>query len=536
MITLRDRRTGDLFDRWSELGEKRRRLLDRSWAGVFRKHLLDDFPIDELLPHFDERMGRPSKDLHIVIGVLLLQQLHDLSDSATVEALAFNMAWHYALDVRTEADCYFCEKTLRNYRRLFIAENLDEVLFCRMTDQLLRAFSVDTSRQRMDSTALRSAMRGLTRLGIVVETISKFARELARFHPALYAKIDGETIRRYVDREGAGCFANTAPSVSRRRLDEAGRDLLHLVGQFKETAAAELSTYALLEQVLHEQFEIIDREDGSASSLVALVRKPADIPCDGVNNPADPDASYNAHRGLGYMAQIVETYAEDDCPEAKADSRSPDLITHVAVHKMTVHDGHRLPDALKDLAGRSLMPKVLLGDSHYGSADNMALAEKCAVDLVAPVRTAKGRSSGRMTLEDFSLDDDGLVLRCPNGIEPVSTSIATAKLQARFDLSICRACQDQNRCPMQAAKHDRKIARFQYTPTRAANQKRRLYERSDAFQEIYRWRAGIEATMSRLKHQMNLAYLRIRGMPAMRYTVNLRALGLNIRRCAAIGA
>lgn len=35
-----------------------------------------------------------------------------------------------------------------------------------------------SSRQRMDSTALRSAMRSLTRIGIVVEIISKFAREL----------------------------------------------------------------------------------------------------------------------------------------------------------------------------------------------------------------------------------------------------------------------------------------------------------------------------------------------------------------------
>lgn len=34
---------------------------------------------------------------------------------------------------------------------------------------------------------------------------------------------------------------------------------------------------------------------------------------------------------------------------------------------------------------------------------------------------------------------------------------------------------------------------------------------------------------------MTLANLRIRGMLAMRYTVNLRALGLNIRRCAAVG-
>ncbi len=88
---------------------------------------------------------------------------------------------------------------------------------------------------------------------------------------------------------------------------------------------------------------------------------------------------------------------------------------------------------------------------------------------------------------------------------------------------------------MQAAKRDGQFARFQYTPARAANQKRRLYERSAAFIEIYRWRAGIEATMSRLKYQMNLAHIRVRGMPAMRYIVNLRALGLNIRRCAAIG-
>jgi hypothetical protein len=104
MFTLRDRRTGDLFDRWSDLGEKRRRLLERSWAGVFRDHLLEALPAADLCRHLDDRFGRPSKDLHIVVGVLLLQQLHDLTDAHTVEALAFNMAWHYALDVRSEAD------------------------------------------------------------------------------------------------------------------------------------------------------------------------------------------------------------------------------------------------------------------------------------------------------------------------------------------------------------------------------------------------------------------------------------------------
>ena len=527
-----------MFDRWSDLGDKRRRRLERSWAGVFRDHLPVELPVDDLCRHLDERLGRPSKDLHTVIGVLLLQQLHDLSDAAAVEALAFNMAWNYALDVRSEADSYFCEKTLRNYRRLFIEQGLDGLLFRHLTDRLVRAFSVDTSRQRMDSTALRSAMRALTRLGIVVESISKFARELERHHPGLYTQISSSVIRRYVDREGHGAFANTAPSVSKRRLGDAGQDLLALAAQFRDTAAAKLSSFAILERVLRDQFEVVKNDDDEHGAPITVIRAPQDVPCDTVGNPSDPDASYNAHKGQGYMAQIVETYCEDGNGDDGGDEETaatPDLITHVAVHKMTVHDGHRLPDALDDLAERSLTPAVMLGDSHYGSADNMTLTREQDIDLVAPARPAKGAVSGRLTLEDFILDEEGLVLRCPNSVEPVSVSAAKAKLQARFDLTICRACPDIERCPVQAAKRDGQFARFQYTPARAANQKRRLYERSETFRDIYRWRAGIEATMSRLKYQMNLAHLRIRGMPAMRYVVHLRALGLNIRRCAAIG-
>lgn len=535
MFTIRDRRTGDLFDRWSDLGEKRRRLLERSWAGVFREHLLSQLPVGELCHHFDDRLGRPSKDLHVVIGVLLLQQLHDLSDAATVEALAFNMAWHYALDIRGEADSYFCEKTIRNYRRLFIEQGLDALLFRHLTDRLAAAFNVDTSRQRMDSTALRSAMRSLTRLGIVVETISKFARELERCHPGSFSQIDDGVIRRYLAREGDGAFANTAPSVSKRRLDEAGQDLLALAAQFRDTAASDLASFSILERVLRDQFVIVD-EDGGHGAPVALVRDGKDVPCDTVGNPSDPDASYNAHHGQGYMAQIVESYCEDDDSDDSQDvAATPDLITHVAVHKMTVHDGHRLPDALRDLEDRALLPETLLADSHYGSSDNMILSKDRGIDLKAPARPAKGASSGRLTLEDFTLNEDGLVERCPNNVKPVAVSAAKAKLQARFDLSICRRCPAMQRCPLRPAKHHGDFARFQYTPARAAYQKRRLWERTDAFREIYRWRAGIEATMSRLKYQMKLAHLRIRGMTAMRYVVFLRALGLNIRRCAAIG-
>ena len=181
-----------------------------------------------------------------------MQQLHDLTDAAAVESLAFNITWRYALDVRTEADSYFCEKTLRNYRRLVIDQGLDEILFQGLTDRLVGAFDVDASRQRMDSTALRSAMRTLTRLGIVVEGIAKFARELSRQHPDLYAQMSKNVLRRYVDCEGDGAFAYTTPSVSKRRLGEAGQDLLAIVFQFQDTPAAELESFIILGRILRK--------------------------------------------------------------------------------------------------------------------------------------------------------------------------------------------------------------------------------------------------------------------------------------------
>lgn len=68
---------------------------------------------------------------------------------------------------------------------------------------------------------------------------------------------------------------------------------------------------------------------------------------------------------------------------------------------------------------------------------------------------------------------------------------------------------------------------------RAEHRARRLHETGDEFRDCYHWRAGVEATMSRFKHQMGMAHLRIRGMKKVTFTAPLRALGLNIYRVAA---
>ena len=172
---------------------------------MFREYLLVHLPVRELAVGFRDGHGRPSKDLAVALGALILQQLHDLTDQQTSEAVALNIAWYYALDIRHEPDAYLCERTVRNYRTRLMDAGLEEVLFRTLTDQLIEKVGVDTRRQRLDSTTVKSAIRGLTRLGILVEAVSKFLRELKRKERALYV-----WMRRYF----AGTWSARATAVS----------------------------------------------------------------------------------------------------------------------------------------------------------------------------------------------------------------------------------------------------------------------------------------------------------------------------------
>ena len=48
MIHIKNHKQRDLFDPWSFLSPKRRQLLDESWAGLFREHLLCELPVDKV--------------------------------------------------------------------------------------------------------------------------------------------------------------------------------------------------------------------------------------------------------------------------------------------------------------------------------------------------------------------------------------------------------------------------------------------------------------------------------------------------------
>ncbi len=91
MFHVKNHKQGHIFDPWGHLGPKRRKLLDGSWSGLFQQEILPYLPVDTLRSHYHELIGRPTKELHSMIGMMILQQMHDLTDEQTIEQFCFNI-------------------------------------------------------------------------------------------------------------------------------------------------------------------------------------------------------------------------------------------------------------------------------------------------------------------------------------------------------------------------------------------------------------------------------------------------------------
>ena len=104
MFPTKDHKTLYMFDPFAHFGPKRKKLLEQSWAKVFRDDILPALPVHILSNHYNEYMGRPTKELFTMLGLMILQQMDDLTDEQTVYQCAFNELWHYVLDITSASD------------------------------------------------------------------------------------------------------------------------------------------------------------------------------------------------------------------------------------------------------------------------------------------------------------------------------------------------------------------------------------------------------------------------------------------------
>jgi len=520
MITINSHKQRHLFDPWGYLSPKRRKMLDESWAGLFQKQILLTLPAKTIASYFDKSMGRPTKELHTALGVLVLQQTFNLTDLETVDQFAFNIQWHYALNIPEESDAakYMCPKTLWNMRMVVTENNLDEKIFTEATQKLVDTFKVDPSQQRMDSTHIKSNMRRLGRICLFSAGIHKFLVNLKRGHEESFQKIDSRIIDTYLSKKDLGCFSRVKPSDSRKTLDEVSKDLFDLVQQFKNCDEIKnMQSYKQLERILKEQCNLTGSDDKPVE-----LKAPKDIPSDSLQNPSDSDVTYSGHKGQGYQVQIMETFTSQE------KEKKLNLLTYVEVEPAHESDAHGLMPGVESVEERNLLPEELLVDSLYGSDENCQRAKEHSVELIAPLMGAP-KAEG-ICLSDFNFNEEGSIISCPQGHKPVKIKIKKGRITAAFDSKICQQCPHLSQCPI---KEGKKLHYLRYSDKELRIAHRRAYEKTPQFQDRYRWRAGIEGTMSEYKRRTGVGKLKVRGLKAVRYCAVLKALAINIFRATA---
>jgi hypothetical protein len=323
---------------------------------------------------------------------------------------------------------------------------------------------------------------------------------------------------RYEKDKDSTYFGNSKPSESQRRLADIAQDMYELIERFKaDEAICSLYSYKDLQRVFSEHC-CIENEH-------VMVKPNKDVPTDSLQNPSDPDATYDAHKGQGYQVQMMETYSrklsEDD------DSASLQLITYVDVEPAHQYDGNALQPALEETKQRGVLPDELQADSHYGSRDNKKKAKEQGVELIAPVPG----NTPKNNLVDFDFDSKTHEIKqCPKGHVPTKIKHnKKATLTAIWSKDVCGTCPLFSSCSVRKAKNGYRLL---YNHNEASAALHRRYEQSDEFKDKYRYRAGIEATNSRYIHMTGARRFRYRGLKRVDYAARLKAVGINMFRAA----
>lgn len=547
-----------LFSAEAGLGESARARLSGTWAEHFRSAvmpLLLDAEVDfaQLYP----AKGRPNWSVACLLGVCLLQNLRDFSDQEAVDALAFDIRWQHALGLGSE-DSYISRRSLVGFRQRLVEHDprgeLLRIVFDRVMAAGIADLKISVAEQRVDSTLICSDIRNRGRLSLARETIRVFLNSLQ----AEQLKLVPDEICAYFEAQDSNWEIKLTTEESRSRLHQVGGWLSQLAALFADDILITSATpYQLLRRMLVEHADALgivfpnDSSDedncdgpksgastsntaplGDATKKEAKPKGPSRGPAARYWSAHDPDASCG-HKGLGYHAHFTETCNND----------TTELLTDYDLKTAAIPDVGQAEHVAKRLHERGIGPKKLYADGGYPTPSNFVSIGAMGTVLEAPVHR------GKMNVEtysrtDFSFDLSGDNDHCPQGHSATRIALRVSEYGSKdsatlfmfFDAETCSSCDRRSLCPVRTPNNKRsRETRLEVSEGLLARDRRWAEQKTQAWQERYRIRSGVEATMAELKKAHGLGQLRVRGHARVLLQVALKATACNLKRWHTAG-
>jgi Transposase DDE domain len=516
MIHFVDPRQNRLFDPFEGvIPPAGQRIISSGWQGVFRHVLLKLMPVGELAQHFSRELGAPTKELYSMAGLVFVTDFFNWTAQEAAEAYIFRSDVQYALNL--EPGVEVSSRTVERYQKLFREDELAAQVFHDVTIGLAEKLELDISRQRLDSTHVFSHMAGFGRTKLMAVAIKRFLTQVIRHAVEQYAELPEEFRKRYEPAESQ-LFAGAKDAEARQRSrQQAAEDLCWIIEHFANCPdMTGRSSYKALVTIFSQQCEL------SAGKVVVKAKTGGDC----MQNPSDPGAGYDAHKGKGYQVQITETCS----PENEVQ-----LITGALPQGAAEHDSAAVVPMLDQLEDSKLLPEEMLADALYCADENVRAAGNHGVELVGPI-PGRGPASdpGALTLDDFAVDErTGRVEACPQGHTPILVERNDEAGTTRIEMAAaaCEGCPFRTSCPIHQTRDGRYELDFTDKDHRLAG--RRREQETQVFAERYRTRSGIESTNSGLKNRLGLDRLRVRGRGSVFRVILHKVAGWNVLRAAA---
>jgi Transposase DDE domain/Transposase domain (DUF772) len=526
---MEDPRQTELFDTFqSILSPVAYGKLQRGWQHLFRCAILKLLPAKKLGEHFHPAIGRPTKELYSLAGLLFIMEFRDWTHEEAADAYMFNVDLQYALNLKPENQS-LCRRTLERYISLFRDDELAQEIMHDVTAELVKLLDLDVSKQRLDSTHIESNMAKFGRIRLMATAARRFLVQLKRHDEQVYGQIREGVRQRYE--------ATPQAIFGWKKLDDDGvnelrqsvaEDLAYLVEAFRHNNLPGIrAAYQMMVKVFQQQCEVVGER-------VAVRKHPGgEIVC----NPSDPEATWDGHKGSGYQVQLSETCGADNKVQ---------LIVSAIPETACQTDSAALAVVIEDLKASGFEPTELLADTAYGGDENHSRCLDEGIDLITPTPGKcpdHHTNSERLTVADFTVEPGVKIgpwgreipnpkcVACPAGQEPHRSfyNHASEQIEILQFPEVCNACPLQERCPVRDAS-GWKIVTIPLKQVRLVNRRRR--ERTEEFQGKYRKRSGIESTNSLVKRVTGLGRLRVRGKKSVFMSIYLKVAGWNVLRAA----
>jgi transposase len=434
----------------------------------WRDVLIDD---EDYTPLYkDSPKGRPSIPPSMVVLAMLLEYHDDCSDAEAEQRMRFDLRWKHALGLGLEEEG-FDATVLCRFRRKLLDHGLERALFERLVNAAREAGLITKdAAQLIDSSHILGAAGARDTYALIRGGIRKLLRALG-YTPTRRADL-GDRLGWYLDPQATekpeiDWSDAEARATHLKEIVEDARAALSL-GEPALTTPAAAEVASLLEKIVSDDVEEgpppvgpkrrgrppkrekekgrpAPQEQDSSSPEDRAPRLRRGVAKDRVLSVVDPQmrVGHKSQRQswAGYKVHIAEE------PDSE-------LITQVGVRPANEYDADAalsVVEQQKESVG--LLPKELLCDGAYGSADVRAELGKLGVEVVAKLRPLTDSKHFRKDEFEIDLEANGGEgsITCPAGVTTTDFRMARdgwhrpVKL-FRFPKEVCERCELKERC------------------------------------------------------------------------------------------